>query len=66
MRRDKPNPSIALAADMNVDLFPTLTARILTVYLRLEANFIDMYELSFRMSLIFSKYVSTWSGYYSL
>ena len=36
-----------LAADTNIDLFSSFTAYIAAVHLRLNAGFIDIYELFF-------------------
>ena len=47
LRRDKPNSSMTLAANANIDTFSSFTAHILAVHLRLESSFIDISELFF-------------------
>ena len=47
LRCNKPNSSMALAADTDVDALSAFTARILAVHLRLDSGFIDIYELLF-------------------
>ena len=45
--RNKPNSSMTLTADADIDALSAFTAHILAVYLRLDAVFIDIYELFF-------------------
>ncbi len=45
--RNKPNSSMTLAANADVDALSAFTARILAVHLRLDSGFIDIYELFF-------------------
>ena len=40
--RNKPNSSMMLAADADVDALPSFTARILAVHLRQDSGFIDV------------------------
>ncbi len=48
-----------LAANADIDALSAFTARILAIHLRLNAGFIDIYELFFGNVFDFSKYTST-------